>query len=98
MYETFGSWLFTFEKRGKTYQVLYDGRDSRLSFENDPSIEKRHGLSMTDWKEITSLFVSETGDVSSEPRDRESNFRRPIKSRKWLEAGLGSLHFQRHLR
>lgn len=62
-YESFGSWWFTFRKSGNTYQIVYDGRDSRLSFESDPTATKRHGVHLTDWTELDALVVCEMKDI-----------------------------------
>lgn len=62
-YESFGSWWFTFRKSGKSYQIVYDGRDSRLSFESDPTATKRDGVHLTDWTELDALVVCEMKDI-----------------------------------
>src|SRR5687768_1637684 len=32
-YESFGSWWFTFERSGRKFRVIFDGRDEYLSLE-----------------------------------------------------------------
>ncbi len=59
-YETFGSWWFTFEKKGKIYRLLYDGKEGELRFECDPTPEKLHGVVMTQWTEVE---VHPVGDL-----------------------------------
>jgi hypothetical protein len=58
-YESFGSWWFTFQKEGKDYRIVYDGRELELRFECDPTPEKVHGVYMTNWTEVTVRSVAD---------------------------------------
>jgi hypothetical protein len=49
-------------KKGKRYQVVYDGRDSEVRFETNPTQVKVHGVWITDWTEVA---VSQRDDSGS---------------------------------
>lgn len=62
--DSFGLWWFTLRKQGKKYRLVYDGRDSRLSFEHKPSSNRLHGILLTDWTELAALFVRDCKDIA----------------------------------
>lgn len=56
-YPSFGSWWFSFANKGKSFRVVYDGRDSRLSLETDPVQVKTHGIFITEWSELSTAWA-----------------------------------------
>jgi hypothetical protein len=66
-YQTFGSWWFTFQKRGQNFRVVYDGKEFELRFENSPRPTGVDAVSITKWTEILVLPATDTnvGDLES---------------------------------
>ncbi|MCX7554408.1 hypothetical protein OS175_10990 [Marinicella sp. S1101] len=52
-YEAFGSWWLTLKRSGKTFRLVFDGRDNRLSIEE----------SAINWQEKASKQLSSNNDV-----------------------------------
>src|SRR4051812_7565170 len=59
-YQSFGSWWFTFQKKGENYRVVYDGKDFELRFEDNPIPTKIHGVFITEWKELVVLSAADS--------------------------------------
>jgi hypothetical protein len=66
-YASFGSWWFTFQKKGKHYRVIYDGREREVRFESDPREEKVHGVFLTYWNELIIRHVADLRGAALQP-------------------------------
>lgn len=66
LYESFGSWLFNFERNGKIFRITLDGRDYLLGLEKAAVITdsgiKNSANWVKEWEDVAHKFVLRGSD------------------------------------